>query len=168
MRFISVWDFASGLILLQMLTTLAGVSAPGVGRDLRDEVAQSKDACGVMDNPLAEQALKGPVRRDTNPQSSLPGLCAWRSASTAGDALTIRVDAGGESKFVFDRSKLPVRDLTGVGDKAFFFVSPAGFVQIGMMSGGDYVTIVLMLQNGADRLQRSTELAKAIAARMGR
>jgi hypothetical protein len=60
-----------------------------------------------------------------------------------------------------------VRDLEGVGDEAFAFVSPAGFVQLGMMKDGTYVTIVLQLQNSPNRLQRTADLAQAIAAGVG-
>ena len=129
-------------------------------------VAAEGEVCAAIDDALAAQALKGPVKRDANPQSSLPGLCDWRSLSTPGDALTVRIDAGGRGKYDFDRAKLPVHDIQGVGDTAFAFVSPAGFVQIGMMKAGSYVTFVLQLQNGKDRLQRATEFAQQVAARM--
>ena len=119
----------------------------------------------MIDDPTAGQALGGPVERNTNPQSTLPGMCAWSSSGAPGDALTVQVDAGGQEKYDFDRAKLPVRDLEGVGDEAFAFVSPAGFVQLGMMKNGTYVTIVLQLQNDPDRLQRAADLAQAIAAR---
>jgi hypothetical protein len=129
-------------------------------------IAQKGVACTTMEDALAAQALEGPVRRDTNPQSAMPGLCMWRSTAVPGDALTVREDAGGPDKYDFDRSRLPVHDLRGVGDKAFAFVSPAGFVQMGMMKSGIYVTLVLQLQHGQDRLERATQLAQAIAARM--
>ena len=129
-------------------------------------VADGADACAVIDDALAETALGGAVERNTNPQSALPGMCAWRSISTPGDGLTVAVDAGGEDKYNFDRSNLQVRDLAGVGDQAFAFVSPAGFVQLGMMKGATYITIVLELQNSRDRLQRAEDLARAIAGRL--
>ena len=151
MRLILVGGIATALLILQPVMVSAG----------------SADVCAAIDDPLAAQALNAPVKRDTNPQSSLPGLCSWRSLGTPGDALTVRVDDGGADKYDFDRAKLPVHDLQGVGDKGFAFVSPAGFVQIGMMRAGTYVTIVLMLQKGADRLQRATDFAKVVAAKMG-
>ncbi|HLJ20878.1 MAG TPA: hypothetical protein VKU84_11800 [Stellaceae bacterium] len=159
------WAFASGLIIFQAPTAVGGSNPRGSGPDLAIEIAQGADACAATDDALAAQALKASVKR--NPPSGIPGQCSWRSLGTAGDALTVQIDEGGEGKYDFDHSKLPVRDLQGVGGKAFAFVSPAGFVQIGMMSAGSYVTIVLMLQNGSDRLQRASDLAKAIAARMG-
>jgi len=154
---ISKAGVAAGLLLLAPLPAASAAALP---------VADKGDVCAVIDDALAAQALKGRVKRDTNPQSSLPGLCDWRSLVTPGDGLTVRVDEGGQGKYAFDRAKLPVRDIQGVGDMAFVFVSPAGFVQLGMMKAGIYVTIVLQLQNAKDRLQRATEFAQAVAARM--
>ena len=129
-------------------------------------VADGADACAVIDDAVVEKVLGGAVERNTNPQSALPGMCAWRSMSTPGDGLTVAVDAGGEDKYNFDHSNLQVRDLVGVGDQAFAFVSPAGFVQLGMMRGATYITIVLELQNSRDRLQRAEDLARFIAGRL--
>ena len=139
----------------------AGIRAP---RSLNFIMAQNQDACAVIDDSMAAQALEGPGTRDTNPQSALPGMCAWRSNDVPGDGLTVQVDDGGQEKYDFDRSNLPEHDLQGVGDEAFAFVSPAGFVQLGMMTGGIYVSIVLGLQKGDDRLKRAVDLARAIAA----
>jgi len=162
---------ASSLLLIGILPVLGdrplsvlGIGGPGSAAV--HLIAQNGDVCAAIDDSLAAQALNGPVKRDTNPQSSLPGLCTWRSTGTPGDSLTVQVDAGGQDKYDFYLSRLPVRDLRAVGDTAFAFVSPAGFVQIGMMKGGVYVSLVLQLQNDQDRLQRATELAQAIAARM--
>jgi len=162
---------ASALLLVGILAApknhpLLAVGIGGTGSAALHLIADKADVCASIDDAMAAQALNGPVTRDTNLQSSLPGLCTWRSKGTPGDGLTVQVDAGGQDKYDFDRSKLPVRDLHDVGDEAFAFASPAGFVQLGMMKGGVYVTMVLQLQNGQDRLERAVALAQAIAARM--
>ncbi len=163
---------ASGLILLVSSPCLADASVRDMEARTRAPsaryvvVAQTQDACAAIDDAVVAQALEGPVTRDTNPQSALPGMCAWRSNGVPGDGLTVQVDDGGQEKYDFDHSNLPVHDLQGVGDEAFAFVSPAGFVQLGMMKGGTYVTIVLGLQNGRDRLKRAVDLASTIAARL--
>ena len=126
--------------------------------------AQAGDACAAIDDATAAQALGGPVQRNSGP--GLPGMCSWRSTATPGDALTVQVEDGGQAKYDFDHGNLRVHDLSGVGDEAFGFASPAGFVQLGMMKGGTYVTIVLQRQNTSDIAQRAVELAKAIAAGM--
>src|SRR5579859_3569580 len=156
---------ALGLMVARTAAAFAGSSVPEPAQDIPGQIRQSGPVCALTDDALAAEALKGPVKRDA--PSGLPGLCSWRSLRTAGDALTVQIDAGGDDKFDLDHAKLRVRDLQGVGDRAFAFVSPAGFVQVGMMRAGTYVTLVLMLQQGTDRLERATALAKAIAQRMG-
>lgn len=145
-------------LLLATLALLMAAATPAV--------AQSDKPCDVMDDATVSAAFGAAAWRDRNPQSLLPGLCEWRSKGVAGDGLTIQVDDGGQDKYDFDRAKLPVNDIAGVGDAAFAFVSPAGFVQLGMMKGGIYVAIILQVQNAPDVLDRAEALARAIAGRM--
>jgi hypothetical protein len=129
-------------------------------------IAQSQGPCDVISDADAASALDGPAERDTNPQSQLPGMCAWRSATVPGDALTVAEDAGGQQKFNFDRDRVSGAPLLGAGDAAFAFTSPAGFVQLGMMAKGRYVTLVLQLQGDDNRLARAEQLAQLIASRL--
>jgi len=127
-------------------------------------VAQAADVCAVIDDATAAAALGGAVERNGGP--GIAGMCSWRATQTPGDALTVQVDAGGQEKFDFDHGSLPVHDLSGVGDAAFAFASPAGFVQLGMMKGGTYVTILLQRQATGGLVERAAVLAQTIASRM--
>ena len=76
------------------------------------------------------------------------------------------MDDGGQEKFAFDRGRLTTVALPGVGEDAFAFNSVAGFVQLGLLKSGTYVTIVLQLQNDPARLEKAKALAASIARRM--
>jgi hypothetical protein len=56
--------------------------------------------------------------------------------------------------------------LPGVGEDAFALSSVAGFVQLGLLKSGTYVTLVLQLQNDPRRLDKAKALAVHIAGRM--
>ena len=121
------------------------------------------DICSLIDPSAIEAALGGPATRA--PGGTVNG-CAWRSALVAGDGVTIQVDDGGQEKFAFDRGRLTTVALPGVGEDAFAFSSVAGFVQLGLLKHGTYVTMVLQLQNDSNRLERAKALAERIAGRM--
>jgi hypothetical protein len=157
----------TALTAIAVVSSLAiGNSPPAVAALPALLVAQNAAPCAVLDDNDAARALDGPVQRDTNPQSELPGTCAWRSATIAGDALTVTEEAGGQSKYDFDRERMAAAALDGTGEAAFAFESPAGFVQLGMLAGGRYVSILLQLQNDPQRLARAVALAQTIAGRL--
>ena len=141
------------MLLLAPLATALVVAARAGGVDV----------CAVIDQSQIEAALGGPAARA--PGGTTNG-CAWRSASVAGDGVTIQVDDGGQEKFAFDRGRLTTVALPGVGDDAFAFNSVAGFVQLGLMKDGTYVTMVLQLQNDPGRLDKAKALAAYVAGRM--
>ena len=118
------------------------------------------DVCGLVGQAQIEAALGGPAPRA---RGGTTNGCAWRSAAKAGDAVTIQVDDGGREKFLFDRGRLQTVALPGVGDDAFAFSSQAGFVQLGLLKNGTYVTIVLQRQDDPDRLGKARTLATFIA-----
>jgi hypothetical protein len=121
------------------------------------------DVCSLIGQAQIEAALGGPAVRA--PGGTVGG-CAWRSSSVAGDGVTIQVDDGGQEKFTFDRGRLTTVALRGVGDDAFAFNSLAGFVQLGLLKNGSYVTIVLQRQDDPGRLDKAKGLAAFIAGRM--
>ncbi len=142
---------AFAILLLVAVTLAVPARAGGV------------DVCSLIEPSQIEAALGGPAARA--PGGTVNG-CAWRSAAVAGDGVTIQVDDGGQEKFAFDRGRLTTVALPGVGDDAFAFNSVAGFVQLGLMKGGTYVTLVLQLQNDPGRLDKAKALAAYIAGRM--
>jgi hypothetical protein len=121
------------------------------------------DVCSLIEPSAIEAALGGPAT--PVPGGTVNG-CAWRSTLVAGDGVTIQVDDGGQEKFAFDRGRLTTVALRGVGEDAFAFSSVAGFVQLGLLKNGTYVTLVLQLQNDPRRLDKAKALAMHIVGRM--
>lgn len=120
--------------------------------------------CGLATKTEIEAALGGPAGPA---QADRIGGCAWHALAAAGDGVTIQPKEGGRSQFDFDRGRLPSAvPLSGLGDAAFAFASPAGFVQLNLLKGDRYVVIMLQRQNDPRRLETAKTLGAEIAGRL--
>jgi hypothetical protein len=127
--------------------------------------AGTPDACALVTASEAALALNG--ARVGGPQRDQVGGCSWPSLSVPGDGLTVQVIGTGRAGF--DAAKKRTSGavaLPGVGDDAFVFVSQAGFVQVGIVKHGRYVSFSLQSQRDAMRLDKAKTLAASIAARL--
>jgi hypothetical protein len=95
--------------------------------------------------------------------------CFYGSQSAAGDGVSLQLIDGGCSKFDFDHSRLgSVTTLNDIGDEAFEFVSLAGFVQVYVLKGNQYLAITLTNRRDPNARYSANEIARQIADRIPR
>jgi hypothetical protein len=119
------------------------------------------DPCALLSEAEAAAVLGSPV---TPARRSGGVLCQYNSRASASDSVAIQLIAGGRAKFDFDRDRLvAARQLDGVGDAAFEFVSLAGFAQVYVLSHERYFAITLNKQRDRSLRDSAANLARKIA-----
>ncbi|MGH2633239.1 MAG: hypothetical protein ACRDG3_07500, partial [Tepidiformaceae bacterium] len=117
------------------------------------------DGCSLLTASEAEAALHV---SNITPRPDSFGNCSYKGASETDGGIEISPEDGGASKYNFDHSNIDnPQDLSGIGDKAFAFVSAAGFTEIHILKGGNYVVV-----NFPGALSAARTIAKEVAGRM--
>jgi len=126
------------------------------------------DPCALVTQAEAAAALGGPVTRG---ESDRIGGCVYRLQRLSQDQVSVKVDEGpGRDRkgyFERERRRTNVVAVPGVGDGAFAFVSPIGFVQVSFRKGDALLDVTLTSRQHADALATASRLAKAGADRLG-
>jgi hypothetical protein len=124
----------------------------------------SLDPCSLVTQSDAETTLGQPVREARRDSAN---ACFYGSQSNPGDSVMIQLIDGGTGKYEFDRSRVskPV-SVTGIGDQAFAFVSPGGFVQLCMVKGNQYVALMVNKRRDSNLLDATKGLANRVAERL--
>src|ERR1700753_1635133 len=128
MRDHSIMVYGRILVVLA-LTTVAPVAGG----------AATPNLCSLLTAQEIGAALNEHIQP---PQSLQTGGCIWRGTGT--DSLTI--EAPGTGRPGFDNAKArtsPTASLSGIGDAAFAFASAAGFVQISLVKGNTFLTVLV-------------------------
>jgi hypothetical protein len=99
------------------------------------------------------------------PQSLQTGGCIWRGAGT--DSVTIEAPSTGRPGFDNAKSRMAAAaPLTGVGDAAFAFTSVAGFVEVGLVKGNTFLTVLVQTRGGKGAQATAKSLSAKIASRL--
>jgi hypothetical protein len=143
--------------------TTAGNSSPAPtnARGATSTVVPS-GPCRLLNAADAQTALNGPVGavRQGGDTCSYPG-------SAPGASVALEVYDTGRSGFENARSQTPAAaSVNGVGDSAFIFTSPAGFVQVSVIKGSTFFVVTVANDRDGQRATRATALAKTIASRI--
>ncbi len=126
--------------------------------------SSGSDACKLLTASEAASALKTSA---VTQRTDLLGNCQYLSQQSPTNSVNLQPDSGGPSKYDFDRNRVtPVQDVTGVGDRAFIFVSQASFVELHILKGNNYVVVVLYNDADPNLTATATALGKIIAKRM--
>lgn len=124
--------------------------------------AAATDPCGLLTTQEVGAALHEEVRP---PQKMQTGGCIWRGAET--DNVTIEAPGTGRPGFENARSRMsPTVSLGGIGDAAFAFTSLAGFVEVGLVKGNNFLTVVVQTRSGKDTQAAARSLSAKIAGRL--
>jgi hypothetical protein len=116
--------------------------------------------CSLLTTQEVGAALHAQVQP---PQTMQTGGCIWRGGGT--DSVTIEAPGTGRAGFDNAKSRTsPTVTLTGIGDAAFAFASVAGFVEVGLVKGGTFLTVLVQTRAGAEAIAKS--LSAKIASRM--
>ena len=116
--------------------------------------------CSLLTAQEVGAALRAQVQP---PQFMQTGGCIWRGGGT--DSVTIEVPGTGRAGFDNAKSRIAAAvTLTGIGDAAFEFASAAGFVEVGLVKGGTFLTLLVQTRAGAEAIAKS--LSGKIASRM--
>jgi hypothetical protein len=126
--------------------------------------ADKLDPCALVTQADAEATLGQPVREARRDSAN---ACFYGSQSNPGDSVMIQLIDGGPQKLEFDRSRLnkPV-SITNIGDQAFAFVSPGGFVQLSMVKGPQYVALMVNKRKDSKLLESTKTLASKVAGKL--
>jgi len=125
-------------------------------------VAAAPNICSLLTVQEIGAALHEQIQP---PQSIQTGGCIWRGNGT--DSVTIEAPDTGRPGF--DNAKVrtsPVVSLTGIGDAAFAFTSLAGFVEVGLVKGNTFLTMIVQTSGGKGVQAAATSLAAKIANRL--
>ena len=121
-------------------------------------------ACKLITPDEAQSALKATA---VTQHVDRLGNCQYASAQSPTDSVNLQPDSGGASKYAADHSRLTgVKDVNGVGDKAFLFVSQAPYVELHILKGNNYVVLTVYNEHDADLTGTVTALGKLVAKRM--
>ena len=163
----SVDNGASALVQSgnQLVEDLQGAPAPAAApASSSADSGSGADTCALLTSAEAASALHAP--NVTVTRQAL-GICDIKAPSRAGDGITIQPDDGGPSKYAFDRNRISnVRDVSGVGDKAFVFASVAGFDELHILKGSRYVVVMVVSSGDRALLDTTVSVGKLIAGRM--
>jgi len=133
----------------------SATSSPG---DSPSSTAQA-DGCSLLTASEAEAALHV---SDITPRADSFGSCTYQDVFSSAGSIEVQPENGGASKYSFDHSNIDhPQDLSGIGDKAFAFVSAGGFTEIHILKGGNYVVV-----NFPGSLSAAEKVAKEVAGRM--
>jgi hypothetical protein len=160
---------------------IRGINAPGLLlyalknlKQIRNNIGQAPAApqatasvdtsgsgpCALLTASLAAAAMRSPVM----PARNEMGTCFYGSQSSPGDGVSLQLIDGGRSKFDFDHNRISyTRNLNGIGDAAFEFVSAAGFIQVYVLKGNTYFAITLTNQRDRNARNDANQLAREIA-----
>jgi hypothetical protein len=99
------------------------------------------------------------------PQAIQTGGCIWRGGGT--DSVTIEAPGTGRPGFDNAKSRTsPAVALSGIGDAAFSFTSLAGFVQVSLVKGGTFLTVLVQTNGGKGAPAAAKSLSAKIASRL--
>jgi hypothetical protein len=99
------------------------------------------------------------------PQSIQTGGCIWRGTGT--DSVTIEAPGTGRSGFDNAKNRTsPVVSLTGIGNAAFAFASVAGFVEVGLIKGDTFLTVLVQTRGGKGAQAAAEALSAKVAGRL--
>jgi hypothetical protein len=126
--------------------------------------ADKLDPCTLVTQADAEATLGEPVREARRDSAN---ACFYGSQTNPGDSVMIQLIDGGPEKLQFDRSRMtkPL-PIPGIGDQAFAFLSPAGFVQLCMVKGPQYVAFMINKRKDSKLLESTKTLAAKVAERL--
>jgi len=119
-------------------------------------------ACALLTAADAKTALNGPVGavRQGGDSCDYPG-------NAPGSSVEVEVYETGRPGFDNARSETQgASSLSGVGDAAFVFSSPAGFVQVSVVKGSTFFVVTVANDADSQRQSRAVTLAKTIAGRV--
>ena len=121
------------------------------------------DACNLVTRAEAEKATSSPMAEAEKETGRTAG-CTYHTSDTAKpDTVYVRVGSGRSEKGAFDLGKTaycnPI-ELKGYGDDAFIIKLDAPVVQVHILKGDTYLTVVITDLDGKDAL---VETAKALA-----
>jgi hypothetical protein len=124
--------------------------------------AAAPSLCSLLTAQEVGAALHEQIQ---TPQSIETGGCIWRGTGT--DSVTIEAPGTGRPGFNNAKSRTsPVVSLTGIGDAAFAFTSLAGFVEVGLVKGDTFLTMIVQTNGGKGVQAAATSLAGKIASRL--
>jgi hypothetical protein len=143
----------TGWVCCQILGLITLVTVP-----FHDRAAAAPTSCELLTQQDVSAALHEEIR---SPQSMRTGGCVWRGSGT--DSVTVETPGTGRPGFENAKSRTsPGISLNTMGDTAFMFVSPAGFVEVGFLKGNTFLTVVVQTRDG-----KTAELAaKSLAAKI--
>ena len=120
--------------------------------------------CKLVTAAEAASALKTTA---VTQRVDLLGNCQYVSQQAPTNSVNISIDTGGPSKYDFDHNRISAaQDVSGIGDRAFVFVSQAPFVELHILKGNKYV-ILTIYNEGDSNLPTSVQtLGKIVAKRM--
>jgi hypothetical protein len=99
------------------------------------------------------------------PQAIQTGGCIWRGSGT--DSVTLEAPGTGRPGFDNAKSRMPAAvSLAGVGDAAFAFTSLAGFVEVGLVKRGTFLTVLVQTGGGKGAQAAASSLSAKIAGRL--
>lgn len=125
--------------------------------------AKALDACKLVTKAEAEKATSSPMAEAEKDTGRAAGCTYHTSDTTKPDTVYVRVGSGRAEKGAFDLGKTtysnPI-ELKGYGDDAFIIKLDAPVVQVHVLKGDTYLTVVVTDLDGKDAL---VETAKALA-----
>jgi hypothetical protein len=144
----------------------AGPSAPQAATPAERGAASHGGPCALLTASEAAAAMRSSV---LHAREDSMETCFYGSQSAAGDGVSLQLIDGGCSKFDFDHSRLgSATTLNDIGDEAFEFVSLAGFVQVYVLKGNQYLAITLTNRRDPNARYSANEIARQIADRIPR
>ena len=142
----------------KLVASYQGDSVTSSPEDSPSSTAQA-DGCSLLTASEAEAALHV---SDITPRADSFGNCTYQDVFSSAGSIEVQPEDGGASKYSFDHSNIDhPQDLSGIGDKAFAFVSAGGFTEIHILKGGNYVVV-----NFPGSLSAAEKVAKEVAGRM--
>jgi len=128
---------------------------------------QALDACLLVTAEDAAKAFGAPAKAD---RRSTDNRCHYTSSRNGQEQIAVEIDttSGRDRKGYFQKAsqRSTVTQLTGIGDGAFVFDSPAGFANVTFLKGDALVTIGYVGQNRS-RSETTKHLATLAADRLG-
>ena len=142
----------------QLVTSYQGV-APNQSPASSPTSTGQLDGCSLLTASEAAAALHA---SSIAPRPDSFGNCTYQDVFSSNGSIEIEPEDGGASKYAFDHSNITnPEDVSGIGDKAFAFVSAAGFTEVHILKGSNYVVV-----NFPGSLSAAEKVAKEVAGRM--
>ncbi len=121
-------------------------------------------SCKLVTASEAASALKTSA---VTQRVDLLGNCQYVSQQSPTDSVNLLIDSGGPSKYDFDHNRISAaQDVSGIGDRAFIFVSQAPFVELHILKGNNYVVVTIYNEGDSSLPASITALGKIVAKRM--